>query len=245
MVLWYLPGFYPFSDPSPGTHPGPSLVLTQISIFLILARIPPFPVLARTFLGYSPGFHLSLVLAQISTFRHSPGPFSDTRSDPTFPGTRLNPSLVLAQISTFLGYSPGFHLSLVLAQISTFRHSPGPFSYTSSDPTFLGTRMDPSLVLAQISIFLALARISTFLELVRIPIFRHSPRFYPFLVLAWTLLWYSPRFLFFRHSPGFYPFPVLARTFLCYSSGFHLSLVLAQISTFPELARILPFPVLA
>ena len=182
MVLQYSPGFYPFSDPSPGTHSDPSR---------ILARIPHFP---------GTRLDLSRVLAQIPPFSgtHPYFYFSSTCSDST-PSSILLPVLTRA----LLGYSLGSHLS---------RYSPGPFS---------GTRLDS------------------------------------------TFLWYSPIFPLFRHSPGFYPFsdpspgthlspsrilarivpfPVLARTFLGYSPEFHLSLVLTQISTFPTLTRILPFP---
>ena len=171
MVLRYSPGFYPFSDPSPGTHPGPSLVLAQISIFLILARIPPFQILARTFLGYSPEFRISLVLAHISTFRHSPGPFSDTSSDPIlsryspepfsgtrpdfyFSGTRpdfylsgTRPDfffffLALTRILPFPGTRPNF--SMVLARIPPFSGTRPDFhiSGTRPDPTFSSTCLD-------------------------------------------------------------------------------------------------------
>ena len=96
--------------------------------------------------------------------------------------------------------------------------------------------------------FSVLARISTFPALAQILLFpgTHPD---PFSVLTRTLLRYSPRF----HLSGTFPDSTLSR----YSPGFHLSdtssdstfpgtcsdlaLVLAQISTFPALTRILPF----
>ena len=111
MVLWYSPGFYPFSSLSPGTHPGPSP---------ILARIPHF--------RHSPGFHLFGTCPNFT--------LSGTCLDSTFPAlswilpfpcTHLDPSPVLSRIPhfrhsprfyhfpilnrTLLWYSPRFHLS--------------------------------------------------------------------------------------------------------------------------------------
>ena len=251
MVLRYSPGFYPFSNPSPGTHPGPSLVLAQISIFLIPARIlnfgtlqdPTFPVLAQIpHFWYSPGFpifgtrsdfYLSSthpdspfpVLTRIPHFRYSPG-FLPFRYSPGFPifGTLPDPTFsVLAQIPHFR-YSPGSYLS---------RYSSGsPTSGTLPDPTFSGNHRDFP--------FPVLTRILTSPILARIPHFRYSPGFYllgthpdpTFSVLARIPHFrYSPRSPIFGTLPdptfsGTHPdftFPVLARiTLLQYSPGFHL-----------------------
>ena len=144
MVLRYSPEFYPFSDPSPGTHPGPSP---------ILARIPPFLVLARTFLRYSPGFHLSLVLTQIFTFLALAWilPFSGPRLDFYFFSTRPNSTLSRYSPEPFSGTHPNFYFSGTRPDSTLSRYSPGPFSgtrpdfhlsETHPDPTFSGTCLD-------------------------------------------------------------------------------------------------------
>ena len=137
--LWYSPifplfrhspRFYPFSDPSPGTHPGPSL---------ILARILPFPILARTFLGYSPGFHLSLVLTQISTFPTLTWilPFPDTRLDFYFSVTRPDSTFSRYSPEPFSSTRPDFYFSGTRLDSTLSRYSPRPFSGTRLDSIFL------------------------------------------------------------------------------------------------------------
>ena len=164
MVLRYSPGFYPFSNPSPGTHLGPSLVLAQISIFLILTRIPHF--------RYSPGSPISgtlpdptfSVLTRISHSQYSPGShIFGTRPDHPFPVlsrilpfsvlTRILPSPILARIPPFpvitgifpSRYSPGFHILStrpdptfsVLARITHFRYYPGSYLFRYSPGFYL------------------------------------------------------------------------------------------------------------
>ena len=141
----------------------------------------------------------------ITPFRYLPG-FLLFRHSP-----RFYPFPVLTQ--TLLRYSPESHLSsthpdpfLVLTQ-TLLRYSPGfHLSGTRPDSTLCGYSPRPFFGTSPDSTFLALARIL------------------PFLVLAWTFLWYSPRFPPFRYSLGFYP-----------------SSVLARISTFPALSQILHF----
>ena len=204
----YSPG--PFS----GTRPDPTFpVLAWISTFRHSPRFYPFPVLTRTLLWYSPGSHFSStlldptfsVLARIPPFRYlhrshifgtrsdstfsrySPGPSLVLAQISTFltlawilpfPGTRPDPSLVLSRIPPFSGTHPDFHLSGTHPD-STFSGTclDFYFSDTSPDPTFSGTHLD-----------------FTFPVLTRIPPFRYSPRFLLFL--------YSPRFYLFRYSLG-------------------------------------------
>ena len=134
VVLRYSPGFYPFSDPSPGTHPGPSLVLAQISIFFYTRSDPTFPgtrpdlslVLTRIppFSGTRPDFHLSgtqpdpfPVLTRMLLSRYPPGfPIFGTRPD--------SPFSVLARISTFPVLARILPFP-VLTRIPHFRYSPG------------------------------------------------------------------------------------------------------------------------
>ena len=115
-----------------------------------------------------------------------------------------------------------FSLFWVLQQLSRippFWYSPGPFSGTRSDPTFL-----------------VLTRIPPFPILARIPPFRYSPRFPHF--------WYSLGSYLFRYSPGFPHFQYSPGSYLFrYSPEFYL-LGTSPDPTFPVLARILPFPVL-
>ena len=138
MVLRYSPGFYPFSNPSPGTHPSPSLVLAKISIFSdtrsnptspVLDRIPPFPVLAWTLLWYSPRFLFFLILARIPPLRYSLGSHLSRYSPEPFFGTHPDlPSLILTQIPPFsvLSWILPFP---ILARIPHFRYSPGSYLF--------------------------------------------------------------------------------------------------------------------
>ena len=191
-------------------------------------------------LQYSPGFYPffgpslsthpgpSSILARIP-LRHSPGfhlfstcrnsTLSDTCSDSTFPA--------LTQILPFPSTHPG--PSPVLARIPHFRHSPDfTLSGTCPKSTFSSTHPD-----------------STFSALARTLLFTH--------LLGFNLFRYLPRFLLFLNSPGFCPFLALAEAPFRHSLGFHLSRTCPNStlsnthpdSTFPALARILPFPVLA
>ena len=216
VVLRYSPGFYPFSGPSPSTHPGPSS---------ILAWIPHF--------RHSPRFYFSGTCLDSSLFWHSPifhlfgthpnSTLSGACPDSTFPvltrilsfpDTHTDPSPILARISTFpvlaqiLPFSgtcldfyfsgtrpdsaifwhfPKFHLSNTRPDSALFRHSPEFHLFgTFPDSTFSSTFPD--------STFSALSLILPFPVLAQIQHFRYSPEFYPFLVLTKTLLRYSPGF---------------------------------------------------
>ena len=252
-LLRYLPGFLlfwysPGSNLS-GTHPDPSSVLARIppfwhspgfqpfsvlarsffgtspdSTFLALARILPFPVLARTFLWYLPGFHLSLVLVQISTFWHSPGFYlsSVLARISTFPVlARISTFLALAQILPFPGTHP--NPSPILTQIPPFQYSPGFHLF--------GTRLATFLALARILPFPILAWIHPSPVLARIPLFVYSPGFLPFFdahsdstfpALAQISTFSAlVRILPFLVLTRIQPFPVLARTLLRSLPGFH------------------------
>ena len=215
MALRYSPGFYPFSGPSLGTHP---------SLSSILAQIPHF--------RHSPRFHLSGTRPDSTLSWYSLEPFSGMSPDSTF--------LTVARILPF----PYTHLdpSPVLARIPPFRHSPGfyPFRYLPGSTFMALTQILPFFGTRQDSTFLALARIIPFPILARIPHFRHSPGFYPFLVLTRTLLRYSPRF----HISGTHLDSTLSR----YSSKPFFDTrpdstfpVLSRTSNFSELTRILHF----
>ena len=121
-----------------GTHPAPSP---------ILARIPPFPLLAWTLLWYSPrflffwhlpgfppfwnspGFHFTSTRPDSTLSRYSPGPFSGTRRDFHLSGARPDP--------TFSSICLDFYFSGTRPDSTLFRYSPGSFS---------GTRPDQSLM---------------------------------------------------------------------------------------------------
>ena len=162
LLFRYSPRFYPFLvltrtilRYSPGSH----LSGTRPDFYFFGTRpYPTFPVLTRAilryspesyFFRYSPRFYLPntrldptfsvpaqistfSALAQIPPFWYSPGPFSGTRPDLTFPvltwtlfwyspkshlfGTHLDFYFFgTFPDSTLSRYSPGFHLSLVLA----------------------------------------------------------------------------------------------------------------------------------
>ena len=206
----------------------------------ILAWILPSPVLTRTPFRYLLGFYQSLVFAR---FYHSPVldrilPFSGTRLDTTFPGTRSNLFLVLARIlpfssthmdSTLLWYWPEFNHSPVLTWIlplpvlagTFFQYSPGfypspipaqilPFSGTCLDTTFLGTRSDLFLLLARILPFSGTSQNSTILWYSPgYYLSRYSPEPFYDTRMDSTILRYSPRFYLCQFSPGLYPSPVL------------------------------------
>ena len=171
-------------------------------------------------LQYSPGFY----------------PFSDTRSNPTFP--------ILAWILPFqhllefypFRYLLGFHIFGTRLDSTLFRYSPGPFSGTRPDSTFStlarilpfpDTHSDPSPVLTKIPPFRHLPGFhlfgtspdsnlsstcpySTFSVPVRIPHFRYFPRFHIFGTHPdSTLSRYSPftRIPHFQYSPTWiFPF---------------------------------------
>ena len=134
-----------------------------------MASLPPFSSVVPRHRARvrSPEFHHFPVLTW-TFLRYSPGPFSDTHPDftrfrylpGTFSGTRPDPSLVLVWILPVFGTRP-----------ELFRYSPGPFSGTRLElfrylpEPFFGTYPEPSLVLAR-------------------TLFRYSPEFYPFSVLA-------------------------------------------------------------
>ena len=175
MVLRYSPGFYPFSNTSPGTHPGPSLVLAQISIFLIHARIPHFRYSPGSyFFRYSPGFPISgthsdspfSILVWIPHFRYSPGfPIFGTHPD--------SPFSVLTRIPHFR-YSLGSYLFWYSLESYLFRYSPGFYLLRYSLRSHIsGSRPDrPFLILTRILHFLVLARILPSQVLAQIPHFR-------------------------------------------------------------------------
>ena len=155
-----------------------------------------------TVFRYSQGFYIFPLLARILQFSALTQilPFSDTRWDGfsipgrilPFPGTRPD--------STTFRYSHRFDLFPVLA-LTVFRYShrfclfPEFFHYsvlTQIRPVS-GTSQDNFSILARILHFPAARPDST--------TFRHSHRFYPFMILAGTI---------FRYLDGFYLFPVLA-----------------------------------
>ncbi|KAL6342300.1 hypothetical protein AAG906_007514 [Vitis piasezkii] len=92
-------------------------------------RIPPFPVLARTLLRYSSGFHHFPVPAW-TLLRYSPGfhTFPVLARIPPFPGTCPNPSPL---DSTLFLPDP----SPVLAGFHTFRYSPDSTLSTCPNPS--------------------------------------------------------------------------------------------------------------
>ena len=146
LPFWYSPGFYLFETRSDSTF----LVLAQISTFPVVVMILPFPALARI-LPFP-------ILAQIQPSQYSPGPFSGTRPDSTFP--------VLSRIPLFQ-YSLEFYLP---------RYSPGFYLFgTRLDSTFSDTRPDPTFLVLNMT---HLRYSPGFL------LFRHSPGFYPSPVLA-------------------------------------------------------------
>ena len=232
MVLRYSPRFYPFSGPSPGTHPGPSPILDQIPHFWHSPGIPTF----RHLPGFYP-FWYSLEF-QISNTRPD-STLSNTRPDFTFPAlAQILPFPILtwiphfrhSHILPFLDTHP--YPSLILTRILPFRHFPGfyPFWYsprfhlssTRSDFTLFGTCPD--------STFSTLARILPFPGthpdlspvLARIPHFWHSPGFHPFSILTQTLLRYSRGFHLFGTRPNFYFFGTCPDSALfLYSLGFY------------------------
>ena len=155
VVLRYSPGFYPFSDPSPSTHPGPSLVLAQISIFSDTRSDPTSP-------GTRPD--LSRVLARIP-------PFSGTRPYFHLSGTQSGPFSVLTRMLPSR-YSPRFPIFSTRPDF----YLPG----TCPDPTFSDTHPDsPFSVLARIFTYPVLARILTFPVFTRIPHFWYLSGFLP------------------------------------------------------------------
>ena len=208
----------------------------------ILRHTPSFFVLLclASFFGFfSTRLDLSLVLSQ-TIFQYLPEFYP-------FPGTRSDPSLVLAWILPF--FDTRSDPSSVLAWIlPLFWYSPGPFP---------GTCLDPFPVLTQ-------------------TLLRYQPRFYPFpgtrlysfLVLTRTLLRYSLGFYLF---PGTRPYPslVLARnlplsryspvpfsgtrpesTIFRYSPEFYHFLVLTRIRSFLQyspdmILSVLDSPILA
>ena len=138
-IFRYSPG--PFS----GTRPDPSPVLAR-TFLRYSPGFYPFSVLARTLLRYSPGFYPFSVLAR-NLLRYSPGPFFGTRPElfrylpEAFSSTHPELSPVLAR--TLFRYSPEFYPFSVLARIppffgtrldsTVFRYLPKPFSDTCPD----------------------------------------------------------------------------------------------------------------
>ena len=107
-----------------------------------------------------------LTRPNFTLFRYSPGPFSGTRLDSTL--FRYSPGAFSVLARNLLRYSPGPFSS---TRPELFRYSPGPFSSTRPElfryllEPFSGTYPEPSPVLAR-------------------TLFRYSPEFYPFSVLA-------------------------------------------------------------
>ena len=183
---------------------------TRLDPFSVLLGILPFFGIHRdsTHLRYSPGYYLSRcsprpffdprtesLLRYSHRFYHSPVldpilPFSSTRLDTTFPGTRL--------YTTFFRYWQGFYPSPVLARIL-------PFS---------GTRPD-SNVLRYLHEFYSSPTLAPILALfdTRMDTIFQGTRPDPFSVLAWilpfsgtgsnsTILWYSLGYYLSWYSPG-------------------------------------------
>ena len=130
------------------------------------------------------------------------------------PSTHSGPSPILAQIPYFR-HSPGFHLFGTRPNSTLSQYSPGPFSSTRPDSTFSAlTRILP----------FPDTHSDPFSALARIPPFRHLPRFYHF-----------------RYLPRFHIFSTLLDSTLSQYSLGPFSGTRPD-STFPALARILPFP---
>ena len=116
-----------------------------------------------TLLWYSPGFHLSLVLAQISTFPALTGSYlSGTRPDFYFSSTRSDSTLSRYSPIPFFGTRPDSTFLWYLPRFPPFRHSPGFYLFWYS----------PGFLLFQHSLgfyhFLVLTR----------TLLRYSPRFH-------------------------------------------------------------------